>query len=785
MPKQPARSLKSICVSTHVVIFLASCVVALVGVIIGIMMTRSALADVSKLLLPVADGTFRQWKVANATSTSHFDAVNDPDCNGATDYVYTTSVGARDSYTVDVSSIPDGSVINQISITPCASKYGSGNKSASINLFYRFDGVQSTDKGHINLANGNPVVLPLISFGSLSLVKKSGSVLEIGSILSNAKAGLGAQLSQLTTQISFTPPAIPAAPTNLSASVSTSNVQLNWTDNSNNETWFRVERSTDQINFTEITTVGTNVTTYTDKSLPGGTYYYRIRAANTNGNSVYTNIATATVSVPPLVAAPTNLTATSTINNRVDLAWTDNSNNESAFLVERSTDGVNFVQLAILNPNSTSYINISLSNGTYYYRVRATSYVDGNSDYSNVASAMVATIVGPVPQAPTNLQGAASSTGVGLTWTDNSSNEATFRIERSTDGVAFAEIWNVGANVTSYTDSALINGTLTYYYRIRANNVNGGYSSYSNTVVVTMPATTALQAPSNLQVQMNWSRFSGYINYAYLTWSDNSASELGFKVETSTDMVNFVETNSVPQNSTDFASNSALTTGQYAYRVRAFDGAGNSAFSNIVTAIAAPLSLTRPAVNDTWLVNSSHVIQWRGGRVEWPVSIELRNSANTQTVTTIVANLTNLLDYQWTIPSSIAGGQYIVRVFCATCDLAAPGAFGDSPIFSIPGAPIPVGTVGNNSSLTVQRLFPGLYENTTYNIQPSDPEGIKNTIINKTNGSSVLGADPPCNTSLSSGAVTLLPSDFPLSGYVVDCQNPSTSYAVQANMPPL
>jgi hypothetical protein len=76
--------------------------------------------------------------------------------------------------------------------------------------------------------------------------------------------------------------------------VSSSQINLSWTDNSNNETGFKVERSSDGTTFTQIATVGANVTTYADTGLPALTkYYYRVRAYNAGGNSAYSNIASA------------------------------------------------------------------------------------------------------------------------------------------------------------------------------------------------------------------------------------------------------------------------------------------------------------------------------------------------------------------------------------------------------------------------------------------------------------------------------------------------------------
>lgn len=89
----------------------------------------------------------------------------------------------------------------------------------------------------------------------------------------------------------------PAAPTNLQIlSVAANQVQLGWTDASNNEDGFAIERCTGNgcNNFVEINRVGRNTTTYVDGTVAGNTQYrYRLRAFNTVGVSPYTNIVSA------------------------------------------------------------------------------------------------------------------------------------------------------------------------------------------------------------------------------------------------------------------------------------------------------------------------------------------------------------------------------------------------------------------------------------------------------------------------------------------------------------
>ena len=91
--------------------------------------------------------------------------------------------------------------------------------------------------------------------------------------------------------------ALPVGPTNLTAIVtSLTQINLNWSDNSDpafNEDGFRIERRKGSSgNYGEIGTVGQDMTTYSDVLGEEDTYYYRVRAYNSSGNSSYSNEAT-------------------------------------------------------------------------------------------------------------------------------------------------------------------------------------------------------------------------------------------------------------------------------------------------------------------------------------------------------------------------------------------------------------------------------------------------------------------------------------------------------------
>jgi fibronectin type 3 domain-containing protein len=188
----------------------------------------------------------------------------------------------------------------------------------------------------------------------------------------------------------------PDAPSSLSASAASSTrINLAWTDASDNEDEFHIERATNGGSFGEIAAIAVNSESYSDTAVAGGnTYSYRVRAKNDAGFSAYSNTASAsTPAPPPPPADPTNLDATAIAFNRVDLAWTDAANNETAYHVERATGGGSFGEIASLSANATSFSDTSVAaSTTYQYRVRA----DNGGVFSGYSNSDAAT----TPAAP-------------------------------------------------------------------------------------------------------------------------------------------------------------------------------------------------------------------------------------------------------------------------------------------------------------------------------------------------------------------------------------------------
>ncbi|MEM7107103.1 MAG: HNH/endonuclease VII fold putative polymorphic toxin [Bacteroidota bacterium] len=198
---------------------------------------------------------------------------------------------------------------------------------------------------------------------------------EIDVLVRNASGSSQGYLNGMEIEWSIGGGTPPIMPSNLNTvSTSGSAVYLTWTDRSNDETGFEIERSlTSGSGFTLITTTASDNTTYTDTGLSENTtYYYRIRAINTNGNSDYAPESTVTTpqSVP---LSPSSLSITSSTSSSLTLSWADNSNNEDGFEIHRSlTSGSGFSLIQTTSADASSFTDTGLApSTTYYYQVRA------------------------------------------------------------------------------------------------------------------------------------------------------------------------------------------------------------------------------------------------------------------------------------------------------------------------------------------------------------------------------------------------------------------------------
>lgn len=236
----------------------------------------------------------------------------------------------------------------------------------------------------------------------------------------------------------------------------------------------------------------------------GGVISLRIGVLETILFTVLSKEATNPATRPSLTVYTDHLTAPSNLlvsgGNQPVLTWTDNSNNETNFRIQRKTlsggedariaAGETFEDLAIVNANSTTYTDVTADEGvTYAYRVYAFDG-EGKSRYSNIAEVTATLPVSLLTFKAMKSEGSA----VQLTWaTSSEMNSSYFGVERSLDGRQFSEIGRVVAGKASETprsysfEDQAAGLSSVCYYRLRMVDLDGSFS-YSRLVSVSFDA---------------------------------------------------------------------------------------------------------------------------------------------------------------------------------------------------------------------------------------------------------------------------------------------------------
>ncbi|MCB2204572.1 S8 family serine peptidase [bacterium] len=165
-------------------------------------------------------------------------------------------------------------------------------------------------------------------------------------------------------------PTVPADPSGLSVSnIGQNSADISWNDNSSNETGFRIEYKVSSNSTWSSTTVGSNVTNTTLSGLSSSTTYdVRVFAYNGTGDSQNpAGPASFTTTAPPTApASPTLLSASNVTENSADLNWTDNSNDETGFRIEYSTNSGSSWNSTTVGADVSSTTLSGLSSGTTY-----------------------------------------------------------------------------------------------------------------------------------------------------------------------------------------------------------------------------------------------------------------------------------------------------------------------------------------------------------------------------------------------------------------------------------
>jgi len=177
------------------------------------------------------------------------------------------------------------------------------------------------------------------------------------------------------------------------------------------------------------------------------------------------------------------LSAVAVAPDRINLSWTDDYAAGPGYVLDRAQVAPSvvgpWITVTELGGAARAYSDAGVTPSTSYaYRL------------SRVAEAVTANATTPsgvtLPAVPSNLSAVAvSASQIDLAWTDESTNELGFKIDRW-NGSVWIEIAAVAAGVTGYADTGLLAGTL-YYYQVRAYNTTGSSAATPYQSATTLP----------------------------------------------------------------------------------------------------------------------------------------------------------------------------------------------------------------------------------------------------------------------------------------------------------
>ena len=417
---------------------------------------------------------------------------------------------------------------------------------------------------------------------------------------------VGDSLFSDSISITMSPPELP---NNLIASLgSTNEVNLTIYDSSCGRSYFTLRSrrvATDDTNATwvEIGTMlaprASSASFIDTNAMPNKTYWYHVRAFNTNGLSDYTGVAIISIVAPD---APNNLFAYP-FKNTIHTYWGAPANEGiSGFRIDRAPDvGGSPENWTIIATNTgfiTDYLDDNLLAQTaYWYRVRAFNWI-GESPSGSPARATITS-----PATPDNLVCNPGTTNQGiLSWADYAMDEDGFNIQRAPDvgGVPGAWVPIGTVNITNYYSVTFIDTNVTAnstnWYRVQAfNSVGTSPFSAPNNLVIVLPTTAPTLTAgivSPHRINLYW-----YTDYGFIE---------GYNIERAFDTngtpgawVQIADVLSGYHYDGDYGDTTVVTNQKYWYRMRTHSWAGSSPYSNaLLVDDAPPAAPALTAVND-------------------------------------------------------------------------------------------------------------------------------------------------------------------------------------------
>lgn len=370
-----------------------------------------------------------------------------------------------------------------------------------------------------------------------------------------------------------TPQGPPAAPSGLAVSENPPGaVLVTWVDNSSDEDGFTLERLLQGQTSPTTFQVGANKTSFTDNSTsPNKRYLYRVRAVRGSLASDPAQFFYTTVPSPP-----GSLAATAKSTTSIDVSWTNSNGSTVVSSIERSADGgVTWTECFTGPPVTLLFSDTGLlTDHEYRYRGRFLN----STGYSASTGVVIASTLPTKPAAASGLSvQPVSSSQLKLTWVDNSSNEANFRIQRKNQG-NWVEVGQAAANTTQYTDTSLAANT-TQTYRVLAANAGGLADPSNEASGLTIPAMpTGFVVAPLAQRRLD------------LSWNDPNPGGAATKVDRSTDGgATFSPVTTVAAGTHTYQDANLDPDRSYSYRLTATNASGDSPPTSAASGTTWPL----------------------------------------------------------------------------------------------------------------------------------------------------------------------------------------------------
>jgi len=385
-------------------------------------------------------------------------------------------------------------------------------------------------------------------------------------------------------------------------------IELRWS--ASTDVWYYniYRRASNNI---EVTIRGIIDTSFIDGAYKdNGMYTYRIEAVNnigdvqSNEKSVIINFLD-TDPTPPIPPIPPKLKAIIPDidpDGSVFIDW-NVVTDATKYQVYMSKDGGQWE--LIVTTVATTFSKGFLTDGSYGFKVRAYNLA-GYSEYSNIVYVVVAIPLPPPPPPPPDpvvpdapiLKGIIPKPSldgkISLKW-DKVSDAYNYTVYRSNDGTSYAYL---GVVIVNYYNDLLSNGV--YYYKLKAGNVKGEYSGFSNAESVTVQIPSVPNSP--VINEITYEVIDSGVEII-VSWSAVSCDTYNLYREIVSDIQNtgfvLIEEGLI---STSY-SETLTDAGKYTYKVSAVNDIGESKLSNPTV-----INLTEDGVTDepeaddyTWL----------------------------------------------------------------------------------------------------------------------------------------------------------------------------------------